>query len=83
MKPQSIRKEFVAHAQRTISSPGFTVDTYKLAERLVAAIAPLLFDQCRSKINSQCAPPDGSQSSKPRAVESSASLNVSVKRETP
>lgn len=65
MKPQNIRQELVAHAQRTISSQGFTVDTLKLAERLIAVIGPILFGQGRYKINSQGASPEDLQSSKP------------------
>jgi hypothetical protein len=83
VKPQSIRKELVAHAQQTISSPGFKVDTLKLAESLVTVIAPALFGQARYKINSGCAAPEDAQSSKSRPVASSESLNESGKRETP
>jgi hypothetical protein len=83
VKPQSIRKEFVARARRTIAAPGFTVDTLKLAERLVAVLTPVLCGPGGYKTNPLSAPPEDSQFSKPRSVESSAPLNEAVKRETP
>lgn len=82
MKPPNIRKEVVAQAQRTISLPGFKVDTRKLAERLVAVIGPMLFRQRADKTTSQASALD-SQSAKSRSAKSSESLNESAKRETP
>jgi hypothetical protein len=82
VKPPNIRKEVVAEAQQAISKPGFTVDTLKLAERLVAVISPMLFGQSRARVKSQKHSPEDSQASESRAVESSESLNESAKRET-
>jgi hypothetical protein len=82
VKPPNIRKELVAEAQQTISKPGFTVDTFKLAERLVAVIGPMLFGQGRSKATPQKHSIEDSQASESRAVGSSESLNESAKRET-
>ena len=82
MKPPNIRKEVVAEAQQTISKPGFTVDTLKLAERLVAVIGPMLFGQSGARIRPQNPSIEDSQASESRAVESSESLNESAKPET-
>jgi hypothetical protein len=83
VKPPNIRKEVVAEARQTISKPGFTVDTLKLAERLVAVIGPMLFGQSRYKVKPQEPSPEDSQALESPAVASSKSLNESAKRETP
>jgi hypothetical protein len=83
VKRSGIRKELVANAQQTISKPGFTVDTLKLAEKLVAALKPMLFGQGRHQINPEHNSPENLQSSEPQTVETSESLNESAKRETP
>jgi hypothetical protein len=83
VKPPGIRKELVSHAQQTISKPGFRVDTFKLAEKLVAVLKPMLFGQGRYKIKPQDHSSEDSQSSELRTVELSESLNESAKRETP
>src|SRR5436190_7591278 len=78
LKPSGIRNDLVSEAQQTISKPGFRVDTFKLAEKLVAVLRPLLFGQSQHKIRSQNNSPESLQSSELRSVEISESLNESA-----
>ena len=50
LESSGIRKESVARVKRAISTPGFKVDSLKLAEALVVAIGATLFSQCRLEI---------------------------------
>jgi hypothetical protein len=81
VKPPNIRKELVAEAQETISKPGFTVDTVKLAERLVAVIGPMLFGQSRYKVKPQ--PVEAARALESPAAAPSESSNEAATRETP
>ena len=83
VKPSGMRSDLVSQAQQTISTPGFSVDTFKLAEKLVAVLRPLLFAQGHCKIRPQNNSPESLQSSELHSVEISESLNESAKREIP